>query len=43
MKKVLVRLVLIIALIFMWGVAVNTPLQAQDVSMSIVTGGPTGT
>ena len=43
MKKVLVRLVLIIALIFMWGVAVNTPLQAQDFSMGIVTGGPTGT
>ncbi len=43
MNKVLVRLILIIASIIMWGAAVNAPLQAQDFSMGIVTGGPTGT
>ncbi len=43
MKKVLSRLVLIIALTIMWGVSVNTPTHAQDVSMGMVTGGPTGT
>jgi TRAP transporter TAXI family solute receptor len=43
MKKVLSRLVLIIAWIVLWGATVNSPLQAQDISMGMVTGGPTGT
>lgn len=43
MKRVIGRLVLIIALVIVCGVAISPPLQAQTFSMGIVTGGPTGT
>ena len=43
MKKVLIHLILVVALIISWGLAVCPPLQAQTFSMGIVTGGSTGT